>query len=34
LRLDLAAWEKALKTIYYTYTEEYERDENCINCEG
>ena len=34
LRLDMGAWEKELKTIYYTYTEEYERDENCINCEG
>ncbi|MGG0308226.1 ribonucleoside-diphosphate reductase subunit alpha [Priestia megaterium] len=34
LRLDLAAWAKELKTIYYTYTEEYERGEDCINCEG
>jgi len=34
LRLDMGAWEKGLKTIYYTYTEDYERDENCIYCEG
>ena len=34
LRLDIGAWEKELKTIYYTYTEEYQRDENCINCEA
>lgn len=32
LRLDLGAWEKNVKTIYYTYTEEYERDESCIMC--
>jgi ribonucleoside-diphosphate reductase alpha chain len=34
LRLDLGAWNKGLKTIYYTYTEDYERDENCIMCEA
>jgi ribonucleoside-diphosphate reductase alpha chain len=34
LRLDMGAWEKGLKTIYYTYTEDYERDENCVYCEG
>ncbi|MGG3986960.1 hypothetical protein [Bacillus smithii] len=34
LRLDLGAWKKQLKTIYYTYTEDYERDENCIYCEA
>ncbi|MED1863381.1 ribonucleoside-diphosphate reductase subunit alpha [Fictibacillus nanhaiensis] len=34
LRLDIGAWEKNLKTIYYTYTEDYERDESCINCEA
>lgn len=34
LRLDLGAWKKQLKTIYYTYTEDYERDENCIWCES
>ncbi len=34
LRLDLGAWKKQLKTIYYTYTEEYERDEDCIMCEA
>ncbi len=32
LRLDLGAWEKNLKTIYYTYTEDYERDETCVMC--
>ncbi len=32
-RLDYGAWEKGLKTIYYTYTEEYERDESCPYCE-
>jgi ribonucleoside-diphosphate reductase alpha chain len=32
LRLDLGAWEKNLKTIYYTYTEDYERGDDCIMC--
>lgn len=34
LRLDLGAWKKQLKTIYYTYTEEYERNEDCVMCEA
>lgn len=32
LRLDMASWKKGLKTIYYTYTEEYERGEDCVMC--
>lgn len=32
LRLDMGSWKKGLKTIYYTYTEEYERGEDCIMC--
>jgi ribonucleoside-diphosphate reductase alpha chain len=34
VRLDLGAWKKGLKTIYYTYTEEYERDQSCSMCEA
>lgn len=34
VRLDMGAWKKGLKTIYYTYTEEYERDESCSMCEA
>lgn len=34
LRLDMGAWKNKLKTIYYTYSEDYERDENCIWCEA
>lgn len=34
LRLDLGAWKKGLKTIYYTFTEDYERSEDCIMCEA
>ncbi|MFK7678637.1 hypothetical protein ACI3ER_11405 [Bacillus sp. Wb] len=34
LRLDLGAWKKGLKTIYYTYTEEYERTSDCSMCEA
>ena len=34
LRLDMGAWEKGLKTIYYTYTEDYERNQDCIMCES
>lgn len=34
LRLDLGAWEKGLKTIYYTYTEDYVRDSSCVMCEA
>ncbi|MFD0587629.1 ribonucleoside-diphosphate reductase subunit alpha [Paenibacillus sp. GCM10027627] len=34
VRLDLGAWKKELKTIYYTYTEEYERDPACSMCEA
>jgi ribonucleoside-diphosphate reductase alpha chain len=34
LRLDLGAWDKGLKTIYYTYTEDYKRDEACVYCEA
>lgn len=32
LRLDMGAWKKGLKTIYYTYTEDYERADDCIAC--
>jgi ribonucleoside-diphosphate reductase alpha chain len=32
LRLDLAAWNKGLKTIYYTYTEGTERPADCVMC--
>lgn len=34
LRLDLGAWDKGLKTIYYTYTEDYVRDDSCTMCEA
>ncbi|AEQ34260.1 ribonucleotide reductase large subunit [Bacillus phage Bastille] len=34
LRLDLAAWEKGLKTIYYTHTEDREKPADCIMCAG
>jgi ribonucleoside-diphosphate reductase alpha chain len=33
-RLDMGAWNKGLKTIYYTYTENLERPEGCTMCEG
>lgn len=32
LRLDLGAWKKGLKTIYYTYTGEFELPDNCEMC--
>lgn len=32
LRLDMGAWEKGLKTIYYTYTEDYGKPDDCIMC--
>lgn len=34
LRLDMGAWKKQLKTIYYTYTEDYEKDDSCIMCQA
>lgn len=34
LRLDIGAWKKGLKTIYYTHTNDRELPENCIMCEG
>jgi ribonucleoside-diphosphate reductase alpha chain len=36
LRLDLGAWEKGLKTIYYTYsdTNNVDRTEGCTFCEA
>jgi len=34
LRLDLGAWNKGLKTTYYTHTQNRELPENCIMCEG
>ncbi|WP_010497739.1 ribonucleoside-diphosphate reductase subunit alpha [Paenibacillus elgii] len=34
VRLDVGAWNKGLKTIYYTYTEEYKRADNCSMCEA
>lgn len=33
-RLDYAAWDKGLKTIYYTYTRDVERKDDCVFCEG
>lgn len=34
LRLDLGAWKKGLKTIYYTYTSSMAKADDCIMCEG
>lgn len=34
LRLDLGAWRKGLKTVYYTYTSTMEKAKDCIMCEG
>lgn len=34
VRLDLGAWKKGLKTIYYTHSENYERDDSCSMCEA
>lgn len=34
LRLDMSAWKKGLKTIYYTHTEDREKPEDCPYCEG
>ena len=34
LRLDLGAWERGLKTIYYTYVQGNGLAEDCIMCEG
>ncbi|QEG13730.1 putative ribonucleoside-diphosphate reductase alpha subunit [Bacillus phage vB_BspM_MarvelLand] len=34
LRIDMAAWEKGLKTIYYTHTEDRVKPEDCVMCEG
>jgi ribonucleoside-diphosphate reductase alpha chain len=34
LRLDMGAWKKNLKTIYYTYTEDYVREGGCEMCEA
>ncbi|MGM7720682.1 ribonucleoside-diphosphate reductase subunit alpha [Metabacillus sp. Hm71] len=33
LRLDMGAWEKGLKTIYYTHTANREKPEDCIYCQ-
>ncbi|MNR62007.1 ribonucleotide-diphosphate reductase subunit alpha [compost metagenome] len=33
LRLDIGAWEKGLKTIYYTHTADREKPEDCIYCQ-
>lgn len=33
-RLDYAAWDKGLKTIYYTYTKGMKRNDDCKFCEG
>jgi ribonucleoside-diphosphate reductase alpha chain len=32
LRLDIGAWKKGLKSIYYTHTENREKPEDCIYC--
>lgn len=34
LRLDMGAWKKGLKTIYYTHTTNTDLPENCIMCEA
>lgn len=34
LKLDLTAWELELKTIYYTYTRNIQKNEDCVNCEA
>lgn len=34
LRLDLGAWNKGLKGIYYTFTSTMDKPDNCVNCEG
>nr|WP_145401738.1 LAGLIDADG family homing endonuclease [Paenibacillus xylanexedens] len=34
VRLDSGAWNKGVKTIYYTYTEDYERPDGCSMCES
>lgn len=34
LRLDMGAWERGLKTIYYTYVQGNGLAEDCIMCEG
>lgn len=34
LRLDVAAWNKGLKGIYYTFTSTMEKPVGCVNCEG
>lgn len=34
LRLDMGAWNKGLKSTYYTFTSEQEKPEGCINCEA
>ena len=34
LKLDLTAWELGLKTIYYTYTRNIQKAEDCVNCEA
>lgn len=34
LRLDVGAWKKGLKTIYYTHTQDGELPEDCVMCEG
>src|SRR5699024_6322378 len=34
LRLDMAAWDKGMKTVYYTHTTDSDLPEDCIMCEG
>jgi len=34
IRLDMGAWKKGVKTIYYTYTEDYQREAGCEMCEA
>ncbi|ADH03210.1 ribonucleotide reductase [Bacillus phage W.Ph.] len=33
-RLDLMAWKLGMKTIYYTHTEDREKPEDCLMCQG
>ena len=33
LRLDMGAWKKGLKSIYYTYTSSMQKPEDCLMCQ-
>ncbi|MNM69095.1 Ribonucleoside-diphosphate reductase subunit alpha 2 [compost metagenome] len=34
LKLDMTAWELGLKTIYYTYTRNIQKSDDCVACEA